>query len=102
LNRLILVLLAVIPPLWISGCAHELSDPRFVEPEGSKQYVAGYRHGCQSGRHEAQRELFFHIQDHDRYESNSEYTQGWDEGFALCFEQQEENPVMMGGSGGGL
>jgi len=97
-----MTLFSVIPLLLLAGCAHDMTDPRFVEPEGSQQYVAGYRHGCQSGRHEAQRELFFPMQDHRRYDSNEDYTRGWDEGFELCFAQQEKYPVMMGGSGGGL
>lgn len=70
--------------------------PRWIEPEGSEAFVAGYRHGCQSGRHEYDPQLTFRIRDPDRYASDEEYTEGWDEEFSLCYEQEKSIPHCWG------
>lgn len=82
----------------LAACAVELTDPRWIEPEGSEEFVAGYRHGCQSGRHKYDPQLTFRIRDPDRYASDEEYTKGWDEGFSLCYEQEKKYPTLLGGN----
>jgi hypothetical protein len=55
----------------------------------SPAYAAGYDHGCSSGQ-VAGGGLFGETQkDQSRYASDSEYTKGWDAGFAKCKRDQE-------------
>jgi hypothetical protein len=55
----------------------------------SPAYAAGYDHGCASGQ-VAGGGLFGQTQkDESRYSSDSEYTKGWDAGFAKCKRDQE-------------
>lgn len=98
MNRFSLALGLIVSVL-LAGCA-ELTDPRLVEPEGSEAFVAGYRHGCQSGRNKHDVQVGMRYQSPRRYGSDEEYTRGWDEGFSLCYAQEKKYPTLMGGGGG--
>lgn len=90
--------LVLTVPVLLVACAAELKDPRWIEPEGSEAFVAGYRHGCQSGRHKYDPQLMFRIRDPDRYGSGEDYAEGWEEGFSLCYEQEKKYPTLLGGN----
>jgi hypothetical protein len=66
------------------------TEDALIERGFSPAYAAGYDHGCSSGQ-VAGGGLFGEPQkDADRYASDSEYTKGWDAGFAKCKADQEE------------
>lgn len=80
------------------SCTATLEDPRWIEPTGSRSFVSGYLHGCQSGRHEYNDQLYFHQQSQRRYMREDDYRQGWDEGFELCYAQEKKYPTLIGGN----
>jgi hypothetical protein len=60
-----------------------------VERGRAPAYAQGYDDGCASGK-AAGGGLFSEAQkDADSYASDSQYTQGWDAGFAKCKRDQE-------------
>lgn len=56
----------------------------------SPAYAAGYDHGCSSGQVAGGGLFGDEEKDAGRYGSDSDYTKGWDQGFAKCKGDQEE------------
>jgi len=79
--------------------------PGCVKPlykEGaSAAYIQGYTAGCDSGYNEASRDGYSqrYRKDVKRYESDSEYRTGWDEGYAVCYEDEWRAPFMLPSGG---
>jgi len=55
----------------------------------SPAYAAGYDHGCSSGELAGGGLFGQQRKDEDRYAGESEYAQGWDQGFAKCKREQQ-------------
>jgi hypothetical protein len=53
-------------------------------------YADGYEDGCSSGKAAESGVFSDTSKDASRYNSDAQYTQGWDEGFKVCKEQMEE------------
>ena len=73
-----------------------------IPQDSSAAYAFGYGEGCDSGYSEASRDSYTlaYSKDQGRYESDSEYRAGWDEGYAVCYEDEWRMPYLMpdGGS----
>jgi hypothetical protein len=84
LQHWVVVVMAVAMP---AACTS--TEEALIQRGFSPAYAAGYDHGCSSGQ-EAGGGLFGQTQkDASRYASDSEYTKGWDAGFAKCTRDQE-------------
>lgn len=56
-----------------------------LEDEGhSKAYIQGYSDGCQTWRGQSKGRLYGNIQDIERFQRDSQYRAGWDEGYDHC------------------
>ena len=74
-------ILAILAPAFASCASVEQA---LIEQGQPPAYAAGYADGCASGK-EAAGGLFADARkDQDRYGADSQYTQGWDEGFEEC------------------
>jgi hypothetical protein len=67
----------------LSGCAAPTPINRQLRDMGySKAYAIGYEHGVCTGRRDASGNKWYaNRQDRDRYESDPEYRQGYDDGY---------------------
>lgn len=73
--------------LGLVGCATEAE--RMAKEGYPPGYTHGYDDGCHSGKM-AGGNVFEHMKkDVHRYGSDSDYKQGWDDGFGACEKQQE-------------
>lgn len=75
-----------------------------LPPDASKAYRAGYHFGCEIGYGEAGRERYnniLHTKDTQRLARDSEYRQGWEHGYAECFEEGSRYVEILPGGGGG-
>jgi hypothetical protein len=82
-NRWQTVLVVVVTAAALAACTS--LQEGLVERGYDPAYAEGYDHGCDSGKATAGG-LFAEAQkDQSRYQdSNSEYAQGWDAGYAKC------------------
>ncbi len=70
-------------------------------PDASPAYKAGKFHGCEYEFMEAGRDQRSHIhyKDVKRLEEDAEYREGWEDGYAICFEEGSRYLEMMPGGG---
>jgi hypothetical protein len=75
--------MTLVPAMALAGCTSV--EEGLVERGYDPPYAEGYDHGCASGK-AAAGGLFAQAQkDEARYaDSDSEYAQGWDAGYAKC------------------
>jgi hypothetical protein len=77
--------------LLIFGCA----TPMNQVPQGPEPYRTGYQHGCNSGNVAAGHPYYRFTKDVNRYSSDQDYKQGWDDGFNVCKGKYESIQRMM-------
>lgn len=92
-------LLSVAIPL--DACTSGLVNPQ-IPPPGSPDFEESYLHGCNSGFTDAGRDGYEqdYRKDAMRYTREPDYKQGWDQGYAACFEEEKRHPKVIGGGGG--
>ncbi len=78
------VLAAVSAMFLFGGCPSRESYLQKHSPAFSQ----GYHSGCENGR-ESARNSFIERKPPERYFSDSEYKDGWDEGYESCYEDEE-------------
>lgn len=79
--------------LGVSGCATEAE--RMAQQGYPPAYTLGYDDGCHSGKM-AGGNMFEHMKkDVRRYGADSQYKQGWDDGYESCEKQQEASDRAM-------
>jgi hypothetical protein len=61
-----------------------------IEQGFSPAYAQGYDHGCASGKADVGGLFATAQKDAGRYASDSDYTQGWDAGFAKCRKDERQ------------
>lgn len=68
-------------------------------PAGTPDFRTGYWDGCVTGWAEAGRESVesFAGGDAELRESSADYGTGWEEGYAICYEDEWRAPEMLGG-----
>jgi len=77
----------VVMAVMLAACTS--TQDALIQRGFSAAYAAGYDHGCSSGQ-VAGGGLFGQPQkDEGRYANDSEYTKGWDAGFAKCKRDQQ-------------
>ena len=83
------------------ACAGDLVNPQ-VPPPGTPAFRDGYVDGCPSGFRDAGRDGYEqdYRKDITRYGRDPEYKQGWDQGYAACFEEEKRHPKVLGAGGG--
>ena len=91
-------LLGVAMPL--AACTSGLVNPQ-IPPPGSPAFADGYVHGCYSGFTDAGRDGYQqdYRKDTVRYAREPDYKQGWDQGYAACFEEEKRHPKVLGAGG---
>lgn len=77
----------VITLLVLVGCA----EPR--PPEGPPSFQQGYKAGCDSGYVAGGHPYYRFNKDAGRYDADSLYRQGWEDGFRVCKGQYDSIPV---------
>lgn len=78
-------LIAVLAVLVLAGCVGTMADlerDRLIKSGFSEAYADGFGHGFQSGQSASGNPYARHSKNTERYRSENEYTQGWDDGFA--------------------
>jgi hypothetical protein len=65
-------------------------------PQGSPDFMQGYRDGCASGYSDAGWEIYYdrYRKDHEAYAASADYRRGWDEGHGLCYQKEHDFPHM--------
>lgn len=83
----------------LGGCRHPM-----VPEEASADYADGFSHGCDTGYADGGRQThqFAARKDGDRYESSTDYAQGWDAGYEHCYDEQYRTPWIGGPDGGAM
>lgn len=74
--------------LFLVACGQPAVVNPQVPPEGSSDFKAGYRDGCDSGFADA---AWYNYKgrftkDDDQYSSNEDYHKGWDDGHTACYK----------------
>jgi len=81
-KSLVLALAALLPTLFLSGCASE--GERLMREGASPEYAKGYDDGCSSGK-KAAGDMFSQFHKNIRaYQANGDYRQGWNDGHEEC------------------
>ncbi len=52
-------------------------------------YQNGYKHGCENGEDRAGNSIIFKKNDTSSYKTDTQYREGWDEGYADCYSDKE-------------
>ncbi len=70
-------------------------------PDASPAYKAGKFHGCEYGFMEAGRDHYsnVHYKDVKRLAEDADYREGWEDGYAICFEEGSRYLDIMPGGG---
>lgn len=82
----IAVILSVVTIL-LAGCAS--TSERMLAAGYDPSYAVGYEHGESSGTSAAGHPYVRFTKDTHRYESDSQYRQGWDDGYRAGMSQYE-------------
>ncbi len=65
-------------------------------PPGTPDFQAGYSDGCDSGYGDAGRrgmeDVF--VKDKVKFNNNQQYHEGWLQGYAACYQSEENQPMM--------
>lgn len=65
-------------------------------PAGPPDFQAGYSDGCDSGYGDAGRrgmeDVF--VKDKVKFNNNQDYHEGWLQGYAACYQSEENQPMM--------
>lgn len=65
-------------------------------PPGPPDFQAGYSDGCDSGYGDAGRrgmeDVF--VKDKVKFNNNQNYHEGWLQGYAACYQSEENQPMM--------
>lgn len=87
--------------LWGSILVACTTLPPFPElpKDATPSYKAGHYFGCEWGFMEAGRDQYTSIyyKDVERLEEDAEYREGWEDGYAICFEEGSRYLQLMGG-----
>lgn len=78
--------------LIVAGCATQhLAQKRekLIQQGFSNDYTDGYVHGCSSGYNRAGDRYYDFSRDMPRYQSDQNYSKGWDEGYQSCKAEYE-------------
>ncbi len=78
--------------LVIAGCAtKQLAQKRekLTQQGFSNDYIDGYVSGCSTGYKHAGDPFFDVSRDMPRYQSNQDYSNGWDKGYKACQSEYE-------------
>ncbi len=80
--------------LLVAACANP-----HIPQNSSAAYAFGWSDGCDSGYTEAYRDGYSqrYAKDEARFESDAEYRSGWDDGYAVCYEDEWRMPYIMPG-----
>jgi len=82
--------------LFVAGLLGACGKP--WPPPGTPLYQNGWAAGCDSGYTEAGRDGYSrNYRKGAEYGTESDYKQGWDEGYTYCYERERRTPWMMGG-----
>ena len=81
-GRLRATLAALVTTLSLAACGSV--EQALIERGLPPAYAAGYADGCASGKETAGGLFAEASKDASRYDTDSEYTQGWNEGFEEC------------------
>lgn len=86
----------------LAACATDLVNPQ-IPPPGPPAFEEGYVDGCYSGFTDAGRDGYqqSYRKDTVRYARETDYKQGWGQGYAACFEEEKRHPKVLGGDGDG-
>ncbi len=73
-----------------------------IPRDASAAYAFGYEDGCDSGYTEAYRDGYSlrFVKDQARFDGDSEYRSGWEDGYAVCYEDEWRMPYLMPDGGG--
>lgn len=65
-------------------------------PPGTPDFQAGYSDGCDSGYGDAGRRGMqdVYAQDGPKFRTNAQYHEGWLQGYAACYQSEENQPMM--------
>ena len=86
-SRVLLVAFAICGAIAISGCASQKEI--MIEQGYPLSYADGFDDGCHSGN-KAGGSMFDQFKkDVRRFESDTQYSQGWSDGFRQCETEQE-------------
>lgn len=81
------IVLLVITSIILAGCAGmQLQQQRnMLAAQGQPpEYIDGYSAGCNSGTSAAGNPYFSFEKDVRRFQNDSLYSQGWNDGFQIC------------------
>lgn len=77
----------IVAAVLIAGCTSERD--RLLQQGYPEPYAAGYGDGCASGRRAGGNMAEQFVKDVPRADTESQYAQGWSDGFDLCKGEQE-------------
>lgn len=65
-------------------------------PPGPPDFQAGYSDGCDSGYGDAGRRGMedVYVKDGPMFNNNQNYHEGWLQGYAACYQSEENQPMM--------
>ncbi|MCP4327253.1 MAG: hypothetical protein GY791_02290 [Alphaproteobacteria bacterium] len=71
----------------------------YAPPGSTAEFGGGYTNGCQNGYEDGGRTNHWAVsRDELLYGANAEYKEGWDAGYAECFDRAISNPYGEGGA----
>lgn len=97
MTQLLLILMLAFGLTLLVGCA--ASEKTMTQNGHSKEYIQGYKDGCQSGNKASGNVFEAYKKDVNLFQNNIEYTQGWSDGFTQC---EKEGDALLGALGKGL
>ena len=80
----------------LAACAF-VPNPAIPDPARSQEYRLAYMAGCDCGFTDAGRDGFQNAYqlDEKRFQSDSEYRNGWQDGYGACFAEQRRTPFSL-------
>ena len=86
----------------LGSCAY-VPNPAIPDPARSGEYQLAFMAGCDCGFTDAGRDGFQNAYqlDEKRFQSDSEYRNGWQDGYGACFAEQRRTPFSLPGGGPG-
>jgi hypothetical protein len=84
----------------LGACAY-VPNPAIPDPARSGEYQLAFMAGCDCGFTDAGRDGFQNAYqlDEKRFQSDSDYRNGWRDGYAACFAEQRRTPFSLPAGG---
>ncbi len=87
ISYLLITIFFLLGILNISGC--ESQSQSMIEKGYPPEYAQGYEDGCHSGKRAGGSLFDQFTKDVRRFEQDSEYSKGWNDGFRQCKSEQD-------------